>query len=290
MSENTVTISETENTEVSENVETVETDNNVETVEVPEVSAADKAAEAIAALDDTDPLKAMVNAFRSALTEKGAAIDVLVKEVKAGGEEIDERIAELIADSTDTETVKARELIEKMRAALDKSVSELNAKIAAENDLTPMTPEVKEAKTAQISEMRQKYNAVKSASEKALKNMLPDEANAAVFFADLSAPGSVSGGTGTGAKKPRLSGEVYVTFKDVKEQIAPAAGNDFPTFGDVAEYVSKKSGLTNAKDRIRPTDISAKAIAEGLENGVVDFEFTTSEGANVFLIHAETRG
>ncbi len=290
MSENTVTISETENTEVSENVETVETENTVETVEVPEVSAADKAAEAIAALDDTDPLKAMVNAFRSALTEKGAAIDVLVKEVKAGGEEIDERIAELIADSTDTETVKARELIEKMRAALDKSVSELNAKIAAENDLTPMTPEVKEAKTAQISEMRQKYNAVKSASEKALKNMLPDEANAAVFFADLSAPGSVSGGTGTGAKKPRLSGEVYVTFKDVKEQIAPAAGNDFPTFGDVAEYVSKKSGLTNAKDRIRPTDISAKAIAEGLENGVVDFEFTTSEGANVFLIHAETRG
>src|SRR4249919_2460678 len=94
MSENVITETEvpTEVSETVENVETVETDSDSpETVET-EVSAEEKAQAAIDALDDTDPLKAMVGAFRSALTEKGAAITALVREIRAGGEEIDEQI------------------------------------------------------------------------------------------------------------------------------------------------------------------------------------------------------
>lgn len=290
MSEATKAIENVE-TEVSPEVsaENVETENAPETVET-EVSAEDSAKAAIDALDDANPVKAMVNAFRDALSEKGKAINALVSEVKAGGEEIDAKIDLLIENATDTETVEMRNRLDKMRDAVDALNDTLRSKIAGENDLTPMTEDVKAEKTTAISDMRQKYNAVKSASEKALKNMLPDGENAAVYFADLSAPENVSGGTGTGKAKPRLSRNVSVSFKGEKTTIEASAGNDWPTFGDVAEFVSKKSGLTNAKDRIRPTDISEVAVSHGLVSaGIVDFEFTTSEGANVFLIHAETR-
>ena len=286
MSENTVTISEV--SENVENVETVETE-APETVET-EVSAEDAAKAAIDAIDDDNPVKGMVTAFRSALSTKAEAINALVREVKAGGEEIDARIDDLIAEATDTETVEKRERLAKMRAAVDSLNAEIRTKIAAENDLTPMTEDVKAAKTLEISEARQKYSAVKSSSEKALKNMLPDGANVGVFFADLSTPENVSGGTGSGKAKPRLSREVYVTFKGEKVQIKARSGNDWPTFGDVAEYISDKSSLKAAGNRIKPTDVSEVAVAHGLVSaGVVDFEFTTSEGANVFLIHAETR-
>lgn len=295
MSENTVTISETENVENvtapenGENVETVNVESTPETVET-EVSAEDAAKAAIDAIDEDNPVKAMVLAFRKALADKGEAINALVKEIKAGGDEIDEKIDDLITESTDTETVEMRERLAKMRAAVDSLNGELRSKIAAENDLTPMTEEVKAEKTEAVSEMRRKYSAVKSSSEKALKNMLPDGANVDVFFGDLSGPSNVSGGTGSGKAKPRLSKNVWVEFKGEKYTVIPTIGNDWPTFGDVAEYVSKKSGLMAAGNRIKPTEISEVAVANGLVSaGIVDFEFTTSEGANVFKIHAETR-
>lgn len=283
MSENIVETVDT--AEVSEVVETGT--ENVETVEIPTKSPAEIAADAINALDENDPLLPMVNAFRKVLSDKAEVINGLVKEVRLGGEEVETQIDSLIEDATDTETVAMRERLEKMRAAIDALNSELRSKVATENDLTPMTEEVKAAKTSEISELRSKYNGVKSASEKALKNMLPDEADASVYFVDITPPENVSGQGGTGVKKPRLSAAT-VEFNGSKEVISGTG--EFPTFGDVAEFVSKKSGLTNVADRIKPSTISAEALKHGLgDAGVVDFEFTTSEGANVFKIHAETR-
>lgn len=292
MSETTVTAvtEDAANVENVENVETVETDSpenvsdgNVETVDVPEKSAAEKANEAIAALDEDDPLRPMIGAFRKVLSEKAEKINGLVSEVKMGGEAIDAKIDALIDDATDTEIVEKRDRLEKMRAAVDDLNASLRSEIAQANDLTPMTEEVKAEKVNAISDLRSKYNGAKSASEKALKNMLPDEADASVYFADLTAPENVTGAGGSGVKKPRLSAATVNG-----EQITGTG--EFPTFGDVAEYVSKKSGLTNVADRIKPSVISAEALKHGLgDAGVVDFEFTTSEGANKFMIHAETR-
>jgi hypothetical protein len=276
-------------TETVENVETEnsETPETVETETVPEMTPVEKAAQAIDALDENDPLLPMIGAFRKVLTEKAEAINALVSEIRLGGEEVETKIDALLLDSTDTEIVEKRNRLEKMRAAADALNSELRSRIAEENDLTPMTEEVKKEKTDAVSELRSKYNGAKSASEKALKNMLPDSADASVYFVDLIAPENVTGAGGTGVKKPRLL-SATVEFKGEKETITGTG--EFPTFGDVAEFVSKKSGLTNVADRIKPSVISAQALEHGLgDAGVVDFEFTTSEGANKFQIHAETR-
>jgi hypothetical protein len=277
----TVEVSETENTEA------VETE-NTETVEIVEKTPAEKAQEAINALDESNPLRMMVGAMRTALSGKVEAINKLVAIVREGSEGIEAQIDQAIEDSEDVEVIEANKRIEKMRNALDEQIANLRSKIAEENDLKPMTETERAAKEKEIADERQKYNAAKSSSEKALKNMLDDEKMASVFFGDLNAPDTVSGkasGKGGGERKPRLA-SVTVEFKGESVPVTATGQDGRPTFSDVAKVLSEKSGQNEAGNRIRPSDVSNAAISAGLDTeGQVTFEYEVNE-ANRFKIHA----
>jgi len=277
MSEVTVTEVAEISTEVAENVENVETEETGPTpVEIAE--------QALANLEDDSPLKPMIVASRTILSMSAAKITEMVQQVKTGKDDVEDKISDLIADSEDAEVVAAVENIDALQSALDEATAELRAKVASENDLTPMSDEDEAKLRDEIGKARKNYNSSQSATVKMLANMLPSLKDAEAFFADLSSPASLSGATGTGVKKPRLaSATVNGT------EIVSGSGNANPSFGDVAEFIAKDAKLTAPGNRPKPSEISATALDEGLDSGSVTFKFRPTGSSKDYEIHAVTR-
>jgi hypothetical protein len=294
MSENTVV----ENT-VAENTvgRDVETDSPVDTVNVEtegnavetetvenEPTPEEIAKQALANLDEDSPLKPMILASRTILSMSAEKISEMVQQVKSGKDDVEDKISDIITDSEDAEIVAAVENIEALQTALDEATAELRSKVAAENDLTPMSDEDEAKLRDEIAKARKNYNSSQSATVKMLANMLPSMKDAEAFFADLASPASLSGATGTGVKKPRLkSATVNGT------EITSGSGNEFPSFGDIAEYIAKDAKLTAPGNRPKPSEISSIALDEGLDSGTATFTFRPTGSSKDYTIHAVTR-